>query len=112
MKLTQKQKLHKTVRWLRKTFPADLPVYTKHTILPKDGDYQIYGDTDRKPTYYLIRFHKSAKYATLIDTIWHEWAHVLTWFAAKYEEHPNEFGEAYARIYRAWLKWDFGRGDK
>lgn len=45
-----------------------------------------------------------------IDTILHEWAHLLTWFEYGGEEdHTSEWGVIYARIYREHDKWDYGR---
>ena len=112
MKLTNKQKLSKTIRWLRKEFPGPVSVYTKQVKLPIVGKMQILGDTERKAACFIIRLHKPSEYRVKMDTILHEWAHVLTWFDCKYEDHPNVWGEKYAGIYRSWLKWNIGRKEK
>ncbi len=45
-----------------------------------------------------------------LEILLHEWAHVISWFGAGYkEDHPGEWGLAYARIYREFLVWDFRR---
>ena len=107
MKLTQKQKLAKTICWLRKTFPASLPVYTRQVTLKKKcGDCGLICNE----TKFLIRIDKNQPFGEKRDTILHEWAHTITWWECSRENHPNIWGEAYARIYRAWLKWDYGRG--
>ena len=73
---------------------------------------KLCGDCSNKGGWFLIRLNKNDGYKVKIDTILHEWAHVLTWFDTECETHGNTWGEAYARIYRAWLKWDFGIGDR
>lgn len=37
----------------------------------------------------------------LLDSLCHEWAHVLTWHADDHEAHGAEWGRQYARCYRA-----------
>lgn len=107
MRLTQKQKLEKTIKWLRKTFPGDAPVYTRKKIIKK-----ACGTCNRLTNYFLILINPKFPYYIKMDTILHEWAHVLSWDTCKCEDHSDEWGRAYARIYRAWLKWDFGQGEK
>jgi len=45
-----------------------------------------------------------------LDSLLHEWAHVLAWFAPDgEEEHGEHWGLAYGKIYRAFVAWDYGR---
>jgi len=88
-----------------------LPVYTAQVQLTKlCGDCSLHSSFRLEKDYFLIRINAANKYEVKADTILHEWAHVLTWFDTELEPHGNTWGEAYARIYRAWLKWDFGKG--
>jgi len=112
MRLTQEQRLRKTIRWLRKTFVPEKPFYGACVYTEQRPLKNLCGDCSNKGGWFLIRINKKSSYQVKLDTLLHEWAHALTWFEHKYEEHPNVWGEAYARIYRAWLKWDFGRGEK
>ncbi len=114
MRLPQNQKLRKTIRWLRKEFPTYyLPVQTRQIAL-KDGcgDCGIHSSFKMQSDFFLIRINKNDTFQVKVDTLLHEWAHTLTWCDTEYEDHSGKWGEAYARIYRAWLKWDFGRGEK
>jgi predicted SprT family Zn-dependent metalloprotease len=68
------------------------------------------GETEYASGRFKIRINRRTSLTQRIDSILHEWAHVLTWFGAgHYEEHPDEWGLCYAKIYRAFMDWDFGR---
>ena len=66
------------------------------------------------PREFDIRINRKQCFALKVDTLIHEWAHVLTWFGEAFqrEEHSAEWGLAYARIYRTFIEWDFGREGK
>ncbi len=48
-----------------------------------------------------------------LDTLLHEYAHVLSWFGAEFEteEHGSEWGIAYAKLYRTFIEWNYGRNE-
>jgi hypothetical protein len=39
-----------------------------------------------------------------IETALHEWAHVIAWDLCSADDHCDEWGKAYSRVYRAFLK--------
>jgi len=107
MKLTTTQKWRRTLTWLRRNFPAPLPIIVRSVpILKWQGEAQCHSGRQ-----FVIKIDRKQSFDLRIDTIIHEWAHVLTWFGAEtnIEDHSAEWGIAYAKIYRTYLKWNFGR---
>ena len=111
-KLSNEVKWKRTLRWLRKCFPVSPGRVTVRRVsgkrIGKDhGETAIY--TDGK----LVTYINEDKHCfqCKIDTILHEWSHILTWFeyGGEREDHTSEWGIIYARIYREHLKWNFGR---
>lgn len=103
--MTNNQKWLKTLRWLRHEFPAQRRVVVRSVEI-KDccGYISLHREC------FFIRVDKLLPDFVRLDTIIHEWAHALAWFSADQEEdHSDEWGLSYARIYRAWVKWNFGR---
>lgn len=62
-----------------------------------DGDCQIKND------HYLIRIDPSLQEHEALDTLLHEWAHALS-LTKSGDEHGSEWGIAYSKVYRAFLK--------
>jgi len=105
MKLTTTQKWRKTLGWLRRNFPTQFPVTVRSVQMKDDGETSEY-----KGPQFIILINRNKSLAVRIDSILHEWAHVLTWFGAgHYEEHPDEFGLCWAKIYRTFIEWNYGR---
>lgn len=90
---------HKLIRFLKKNFPADLPVRVRRRKLSKALD----GYCKLKDDYYLIVICKEAPEHEAVDTLLHEWAHTLTWDKCPKDDHCNEWGIAYSRIYRMFV---------
>ena len=65
----------RVIRFLKKTFPTDLPVIVRRVSLPKHLD----GDCQRKIDQYLIRIEKTLPEHEAIDTLLHEFSHTLAW---------------------------------
>jgi hypothetical protein len=108
MNRKERSRWSKTVLWLHKSFPARGRVSVRSVPLQKLCGYCRLSD-DR----FLIRIDAKAPYRVKLDTILHEWAHVITWFGSDTEEdHGGEWGLAYAKIYREFLIWDYGRKKK
>lgn len=57
----------------------------------------------------VIEINKNQSFDSKIDTLLHEWAHALSFDSKDIDEHGNEWGKQYARIYRKYLKWNWGR---
>jgi len=105
MKLTTLQKWLRTINWLRREFPPRYPVTICSQSLKG-----LSGDCIFKNHRFLIRINSKKAFSERIDTILHEYAHALTWFGADcVEDHSDEWGLCYAKLYRAWDEWDYGR---
>lgn len=105
MSLTTAQKWLRTIAWLRRNFPAGHVIYVQSKSLKKDQ-----GETELKGICFYIRIHRKQSFLSRIDSLLHEWAHCLTWFGAETDEdHSAEWGIAYAKIYRTFIEWNYGR---
>lgn len=106
MKLSTAQKWLRTLAWLRRVFPARFPVAVRSQEMKKNN-----GETEEfSGPRFIIRINRRTSHTIRIDTILHEWAHLLTWYGAgHYEKHPDEFGLQWGKIYNAFDKWDYGR---
>lgn len=108
VKLTTAQKWLRAIAWLRRNFPAQCPVYVKSKFLKKEHGY-----TECIGGWFRIKINRKESYELRIDTLIHEWAHCLTWYGAEETaEHGAEWGIAYARIYRTFEEWNYGREEK
>ncbi len=110
MRLTVEQKWQATLRWLRRNFPLPSPVDVRSIEMKDHGEASY--DSGRK--LFSIRINKKKSLSSRIDTVIHEWAHALSWFGSEseIEDHSSEFGIVWAKIYRNWLEWDYGRAKK
>ncbi len=105
MKLTKRQKWFRTIIWLKKTFPAQLPITVCTCKIEKD----IFGTTECNEIIFIIKMNTGVSFSIKLETLIHEWAHAISWFGAGHkEEHPDDWGLAYARIYRTFLEWNYG----
>ena len=105
MKLTNHQKWLRTIIWLKKAFPTQLPINIHTCKTEKD----ILGTTTCTREKFIIKIHPGMNFSMKIDTLIHEWAHAISWFGAGHEEeHPDDWGLAYAKIYRTFLNWEYG----
>lgn len=106
MKLTTKQKWLRTIAWLRRNFQIDCMVYVKSTPLKK-----MHGYTQCEIRYYQIVVNRKQSFALRVDTLIHEWAHVISGFEREIHnnDHNAEWGLAYARIYRTFVEWNYGK---
>lgn len=104
MTLTTAQKWLRTINWLRREFPSRYPVRIRSRILSGCS-----GDCSFENRRFYIRIDSTKEYSEKIDTLLHEYAHALTWFGAgRAEDHSDEWGLWYAKLYRAWDKWEYG----
>jgi len=109
--MTNNERWRRVVGWLRKVHPPHLPI-TVHQVEPETIDKK-YGHTwlDDDAGYLRIEINKRKWFGQKLDTVLHEWAHALTWFGAEtnYEDHSAEWGIAYAKVYRTFLRWYCGK---
>ena len=107
MKLTNRQKWLRAIMWLKNTFPAQKPVSVKTRKIDPD----TLGATEFAGAKLKVEINVDQNFQIKMEVLIHEWAHVISWFGAGHEEeHPDDWGLAYARIYRKFLEWDYGRG--
>ena len=94
-------------KWLRKNFPSE---YTVRIFLVAPS--HIEGDDGwvrwipgPKEDHFRILISNSLNINQTIETLFHEWAHVLTTHSMPLDEnasHPDVFWAHYGRIYRKW----------
>lgn len=87
------------VRLLKKLCPVDQSVNVRRVPLPDDLD----GDCQLKNGKFLIRINKNLPEHEAIETFLHEYAHAHAWDETK-DDHSDEWGKAYSRLYRVFLK--------
>ena len=105
-------KWRRLLPWLKRTFPARLPVSVRTVPARVIGEFD--GDTDLVGKRFIIRINRNRSYALRFDALIHEHAHALTWdnVPEGCDPHVSEWGVAYARIYRTFWAWDFGRAEQ
>lgn len=107
--MTTAQKWRKLIAWLHRNFPIDYPMTIRSQRLKF-----FCGLTDYDGIRFKIFVHRKQCFTLRVDTLIHEWAHVLTWFGAETdnEDHSAEWGIQYAKIYRTFYEWNWGKGIK
>ena len=93
--------------WLRTNFPANHPITVRSKRHMADQDR---GGTELFPRGFLIEVESATCWEVRFDTILHEWAHAMVWEGAEtlFDDHSNEWGIAYARLYREFYLWKWG----
>lgn len=105
MKLTNRQKWLRTIAWLKNAFPAQRPV----SVVSKEVDKDLLGSAELLHGRFKIEIGNKLCIQIKLEVLVHEWAHVISWFGAGHkEDHPDDWGLAYARIYREFLDWNYG----
>lgn len=94
-------------RWLRKNFPSEYTVRIQlvdpSKIQGLDGN--VYIIPGKKETHFKILISNNLNIHQTIETLLHEWAHVLTTHSIPLDAdkpHPDVFWAHYGRIYRKW----------
>ena len=106
MKLTNRQKWLRTIAWLKNAFPAQRPV----SVASCKIDKELLGSVELVGCCFKVEIGNTLSLNMRLEILIHEWAHVISWFGAGHEEdHPDDWGLAYAKIYREFIEWDFGR---
>jgi len=108
--MTTDTKWRKLVNWLKREFPSNHPAQVcRRRRATKKKPLCGYCDFIRKEKKYYVYVDRSQVWALQCDTMIHEWAHVLTWHGNDEDDHGEEWALAYAKIYRAFLVWNYGR---
>jgi hypothetical protein len=94
------QYYRQVVRLLKEKCPADMPVKVRRVKVPDDR----FGDCGQMDDHYIIRICRNLKEEQAIDILIHEWAHAISWEKCNSEDHCNEWGKAYSRVYRIFVK--------
>ena len=90
----------RVIRFLKRACPVDYPVSVRRLRLSDRLD----GDCQFKDDHFLIRINRKLVEHEAIETALHEWAHVIAWDLCSADDHCDEWGKAYSRVYRAFLK--------
>jgi len=106
--MTNDKKWRMILAWLRRNFKPPLPVTVRRVRGYKAksgcfGECLLYDDCIE------INVERSQSFSLQCDTIIHEWAHALTLGGNDDDEHGCHWGLAYARIYRLFIEWNYGR---
>ena len=111
-RLTAETKYRRMLAWLRREFPLTYPVSVRRVSLKHDCG--TCGFQSRPWPIFKIEIARNQCAALQRDSLLHEWAHARTWHWAKtlQDDHSPVWGIAYARLYRRFLVWDYGRGTK
>lgn len=91
------------LRQLREDYPTDQPVIVRtrpHRTIFLNG-FRVYGYCyySEKSKRFVIIIERNPDTGIMIDTLWHEWSHVLTWKSAT-TTHCKKFWSVYGAIYR------------
>ena len=108
--MTTAQKWRMLQAWLKRNFPPEFTVTMKSVPIKKLHGWTALPD-GCGPRSFDIRINRKQCFDLRVETLIHEWAHVLTWFGAEthLDDHSAEWGIAYARIYRTFIEWNWGK---
>jgi hypothetical protein len=90
----------KVVNFLKRACPPDCKINVRRVKLPDHLD----GDCGLKRDRFLVRINRTLPEHEAIETLIHEMAHVLSWDRCPLDEHCDEWGKSYSRLYRSFLK--------
>lgn len=103
--MTADTKFRKTLSWLRRNFPPPRPVAVRR----KELRCKSLAETSLSGQRLVVVIKRRQSWRLQADCLLHEWAHVLTWHGNDKDDHGEEWGLQYARIYREWVAWNYGR---
>ncbi len=112
-KLTTQQKWRRLLAYLRRHFPPHMPVRVRSVPAKRLGNLNgscAFDAECGKIGRFTIEINAQMSFTLRVGVLIHEWAHALTWFSApNLDDHSEEWGCAYSRIYRAFCEWDWGK---
>lgn len=90
----------KVISFLKRDLKPEYAVSVRRLRMSEHLD----GDCQFKGTFFRIRINRTLPEHEAIETLLHEWAHALAWTRCQYDQHCDEWGKAYSRVYRAFLR--------
>ena len=104
--MTTTQKWRMLIAWLRRNFTTEHTVTVRSKPMKKN-----HGWTEYIGMWFYIKINRKQCFDLRVETLIHEWAHALTWFGAEthLDDHSAEWGITYARIYRTFIEWNWGK---
>jgi hypothetical protein len=97
--MTKVKKLRKFLRYLRRNLRPGRKTIVRLVDIKDCGELIL--DRGR----YTIYIKQNQSWNNMVDSLIHEWAHVLDeWDGTTREEHRDSWGVWYSRCYRAYLK--------
>lgn len=100
--MTTDSKWRRTLAWLRREFPLGQKVRVRQLNIKNQGECDFINHC------FEIKIKKQS-FNLRMDTLLHEYAHAKTWFGNDEDPHDSEWGLMYAKLYRTWLTWNYGR---
>lgn len=101
--LNIKQKVRLILKILRAEFPVEHPVKFRFVDLDAKkifGYVSLYNQNRNKAKkYFVMSINKSTSWGIIVDTIIHEYAHIMSWYLSK-NDHDRQWAICYAKIYR------------
>jgi len=95
-------RLRRRFEFLKKEFPVDAPVtlYIRKTaICDKKRNLRYNGWCSFNEKRYYITINRDDDSPTQVDTLMHEWAHLVAGWTEHGRDHSKKWGKAYADIY-------------
>jgi hypothetical protein len=92
------------VRQIKNDFPAPKKLIVRTTTFGKlylNGN-RVYGCCrfSQKRDCFIIMIERNTDAGIMVDTLYHEWAHMLTWESGR---HCTKFWRVYGKIFRRYL---------
>ncbi len=106
MKLTNRQKWLRTIVWLKKMFPPQRSITATSCKTEKEvlETAELIGGSSGLGIKNKLDCHIK------IEILLREWARFISCLGDGHEEdHPDDWGLAYAKIYRTFIEWEYGR---
>lgn len=101
------KRVRKYLQKLKKDFPLrkKVRVRTFENLVDEDGKSMLYGVTWNCDDSFLIWLNRSLHEETVIDILFHEWAHCLMWsrWPRSHSKHSTAFWKIYGEIYRRYV---------
>ena len=96
----------KVVTFMKRTYFKKCPISIRRVNLAEGYD----GLCEKQKSKFVIKIHNKRPEFYAIDVLLHEVAHALSWDKGK-DSHGMEWGKAYSRVYRAYLKEFFDQDE-
>ena len=91
------------VNYLKKELSVEYPVYVRRVQMPKNCMGDCYFDEEQQ--YFIIRIERKIPYLWAVDVVIHEISHVASWHSKDKDDHGNQWGIAYSKVYRTLMKY-------